>query len=101
MIASCVTQTYTCCSGMELQMNTLHCSLDTVTLTCGLFCYHPYGNTIIIALCNITVVVYVANTQATLLTMCRCGSELHMHSLIFTMRPCGSELRAELVPCHT
>ena len=74
MFASCITQTYMCRGGMELQMNWLHCSLDMLTLTCGLFCYHPYGNTIVIVLCNIIVVVYVANTQATLLTICRCGT---------------------------
>jgi len=51
-------------------MNSLHCSLAILTLTCELFCYHPYGNTIVIALCIIIVVVYVANTQATLLTVC-------------------------------
>jgi len=51
-------------------MNSLHCSLDILTLTCGLYCYHPFGNTIIIALCHIIVVVYVVNTQATLLTIC-------------------------------
>jgi len=51
-------------------MNSLHCSLDILTLTCALYCYHPYGNTNVIALCNIIVVVYVANTQATLLTIC-------------------------------
>jgi len=46
------------------------------------------------------VVIYVPNTQATLLTICAVGSELHMHSLIFTMHPCGLELRVELVPRH-
>ena len=51
-------------------MNSLHCSLDIVTQTCGLYCYHPYGSTIVIAFCNIIVVVYVVNTQATLLTIC-------------------------------
>jgi len=68
--ASCRTQTCMCRSGMELRMNSLHCSLDIVTQTCGLYCYHPYGSTIVIAFCNIIVVVYVVNTQATLLTIC-------------------------------
>ena len=40
-------------------------------------CYHPYGNTIVIVLCNIIVVVYVSNTQVILLTICAVGSELH------------------------
>jgi len=65
-------------------MNLPHCSLDLLTLTCRLFCYHPYGNTIVTVPCNMIVVVYVANTQVTLLTTCRCGSELHMHSLTLT-----------------
>jgi len=51
-------------------MNSLHCSLYKLTLTCGLYCYHPYGNKIVIAFCNRIVVVYVVNTQATLLTIC-------------------------------
>ena len=89
-----------CRSGIDLQMNSLHYSSDTLTLTCGLFCYHPYGNTTVIALCIMIVVIYVPNTQATLLTICAVGSELHMHSLIFTMHPCGLELRVELVPRH-
>jgi len=29
---------------MELWMKALHRSLDVLTLTCGLYCYHPYGN---------------------------------------------------------
>jgi len=52
-----------------VRMNSLHCSLDILTITCGLYCYHPYGNTIVIAFCNVIVVVYVVNTQATLLTV--------------------------------
>ena len=88
MFASCITQTYMCRSVTKLQMNLLHSSRDILTLTCGMFCYHPYDNTVVIAHCSIIVLVYVANTQATLLTTCRCGSELH----IFTMRPCSSEL---------
>jgi len=51
-------------------MNSLHCSLDILKLTCGLYCCHPYGNTIVIDFCNIIVVVYVVNTQPTLLTIC-------------------------------
>ena len=52
------------------------------TLNSWLYCYHPYGNTIIvIAFRNIIVVVYVVNTQDTLLNVCRCGSELQMNSL--------------------
>jgi len=56
---------------MELQMNLLHCSFNILTLTWELFCYHPYGNTIVIAPCIMITVGYVANTQDTLLTMCR------------------------------
>jgi len=51
-------------------MISLHCSLVMLTLTCGLYCYHAYGNTIVIAFCNIIVVFYVVNTQCTLLTIC-------------------------------
>ena len=51
-------------------MNWLHCLLDILILTFGLFCYHPYDNTIVIAPSNILVVVYVTNTQTTLLTVC-------------------------------
>jgi hypothetical protein len=51
-------------------MNLLHCSLDQLTLTCGLFCYHPYGNTIVIAPCSMIVVVFVSNTESTVLTVC-------------------------------
>jgi hypothetical protein len=57
-------------------MNSLHCSFDLLTLTRGLFCYHPYGNTIVITFCNIIVVVYVSNTQVILFIMCAVASEL-------------------------
>ena len=57
-------------SGMDLRMNSLHSSHDILTITCGLYCFHPYGNTIVIAFCNVIVVVYAVNTKATLLTMC-------------------------------
>ena len=90
MFASCITQTCVCCSGIDLQMKSLHCLLDILTLNFGLYCSHPYGNTIIvIAFCNKIVVVDVAKTQATLLTLCRCGPKLYTSSLILTLIICA------------
>lgn len=61
-------------------MISLHCSLDILTLTCGLYCYHACGNIIVIAFCNIIVVVYVVkHTRYTVNYMCRCGSKLQMN----------------------
>ena len=84
-------------SGIELQMNSLPCTLYIITLTCVLFCYHPYGNTIVIALCNIIVSVYVTNTHY---TVCRCGCEVHVHSLKFTMCPCSNDYVSDTASCR-
>ena len=64
-------------------------------------CYHPNGNTVVIVPCNITVAVYVAITQDTLLTVYvlldHSYTCTHQRSLCL----CGSELRDELANIDT
>jgi hypothetical protein len=82
-------------------MNSLHCSLNILTLTRGLLCYHPHGNTIVITLCNTILVVYVSHTQVMLLFVCAVGSELHslanIHCVPLWFRV---QLHTELFPRH-
>ena len=58
-------------------------------------CYHPNVNTIVIVLCNITVAVYVANTQDTMLTVCVLVDQSYTCTHQRSLCPCGSDLRDE------